>query len=201
MTQRFAAALFALFAFAAGMRAHAAIPTRAQIHVTGYVIHVDLDPATGRLSAKATVTFTALDDLTVAVFGLNNGLQLTSVTPGVAAISAPAPAPGPVLRGRTAAPPPPPPAPDPAPAVPATLTFERNVTDSTIRVTPAAILTKGTSVTWTFTYAGLPSVQSMASNSYRSPIPSAYCSTPAAGFLSRCRDCLQTASPPRCMSP
>ena len=162
MTQRFAAALFALFAFAAGMRAHAAIPTRAQIHVTGYVIHVDLDPATGRLSAKATVTFTALDDLTVAVFGLNNGLQLTSVTPGVAETSspAPAPAPGPVLRGKIAAPPPPP-APDPAAATtaPATLTFERNVTDSTIRVTPAAILTKGTSVTWTFTYAGLPSVQ------------------------------------------
>ena len=43
--------------------ARAAIPLQPQINVTGYVIHVDLDPATGKLSATAAVTFTALEDL------------------------------------------------------------------------------------------------------------------------------------------
>jgi len=127
--------------------AHAAVPTRPQIDVTGYVIHVDLDPARGRMSATATVTFKALEDLNVAVFGLNNGLQLTSV------VDVTPPAPG--------APPPPPPPPTPAGATPqpaGSLAFERNVTDSTVRVTPAAILPRGSSATWTFTYAGAPTV-------------------------------------------
>ena len=106
--------------------AHAAIPARAQIDVASYVIHADLDPATGRLTCTATVSFTALEDLNVAVFGLNNGLQLTSVT----ATSSPAP-----------------------------LTFERNVTDSTVRVTPPDVLAKGSSSTWTFTYAGRPTTE------------------------------------------
>ena len=39
------------------------------------------------------------------------------------------------------------------------LNSERNVTDSTIRVTPAAILPKGTPVTYTFTYAGTPTTE------------------------------------------
>ena len=52
---------------------------RPQIDVTGYVIHVDLDPATGKLSATAAVTFTALEDLDAAVFGLNNALQVESI--------------------------------------------------------------------------------------------------------------------------
>ena len=43
---------------------------------------LDLDPATGRLSATAAVTFTALEDLDVAVFGLNNALQVESVSDG-----------------------------------------------------------------------------------------------------------------------
>ena len=60
----------------------AAVPLRPQMDVTGYVIHVDLDPATGRLSATAAVTFTALEDLDVAVFGLNNALQVESVSDG-----------------------------------------------------------------------------------------------------------------------
>jgi tetratricopeptide (TPR) repeat protein len=59
---------------------HAAIPLRQQIDVTGYVIHADLDPATGRLNATATVTFTTLEDLTSVTFGLNNGLQITALT-------------------------------------------------------------------------------------------------------------------------
>lgn len=69
-------ALFALVPVAA----IAAIPTRQQIDVSGYVIHADLDPTTGRLSATTTVTFTTLEDLTNVVFGLNNGLQITALT-------------------------------------------------------------------------------------------------------------------------
>ena len=103
---------------------HAAIPTRPQLSVAGYVLHVDLDPASGHMSATAEVTFKALEDLNVVVFGLNNGLQVTSIT-------------------------------DPSNA---RLVSERNVTDSTIRVTPAAILPRGSISTWTFTYAGAPTV-------------------------------------------
>ncbi len=62
------------------LAAIAAIPARQQINVTGYVIKADLDPATGRLNATATVTFATLEDLTSVVFGLNNGLQITSLT-------------------------------------------------------------------------------------------------------------------------
>src|ERR1700742_4471721 len=102
----------------------AAIPVRQQINVTGYVIKADLDPATGRLNATATVTFATLEDLTSVVFGLNNGLQITSLTS----------------------------------ADKATLTPERNAADSTVRVGLAAPLTKGTNSTWTFTYAGAPTV-------------------------------------------
>jgi tetratricopeptide (TPR) repeat protein len=104
--------------------AMAAIPTRQQIDVAGYVIHADLDPATNRLSATATVTFTSLEDLTSVVFGLNNGLQITSLTS----------------------------------ADKATLTPERNATDSTVRVGLATPMPKGTTSTWTFTYSGAPTV-------------------------------------------
>ncbi len=71
-----------LFCAAAFMTlsAHAAIPTRAQIDVTGYVIHADLDPASNKLTATVAVTFTALDDLPTLTFGLNNGLQVTKIT-------------------------------------------------------------------------------------------------------------------------
>jgi len=102
-----------------------AAPARQQLNITGYVIHADLDPATGKLSATAAVTFTALEDLNVVTFGLNNALQVTSITDGT----------------------------HPA------LTSERNVSDSTIRVTPAAIIPRGTAATYTFTYAGAPTVE------------------------------------------
>ena len=131
MFKRLTLVLLALAAPVVGTAsARAAIPTRAQIDVTGYVIHADLDPATGKLSATAVVTFTALEDLNLAVFGLNNGLQLTSVSDA----SKPSATPGP------------------------SLVYDRNVTDSTVRVTPAAILPKGSISTWTFTYAGAPTV-------------------------------------------
>lgn len=114
-----------VLAVVAIVNAHAAVPLRPQVDVTGYVIHADLDPSTGKLSATAVVTFTALDDLNVAVFGLNNALQIATVSN----------------------------------AAHANLTFERNVTDSTVRVTPAALLSKGSIATWTFTYAGVPTVE------------------------------------------
>ena len=57
-----------------------AAPTRPQFRVTAYNIQADLDPAAGKLTAAAIVTFTALEDLTTPTFELNNGLVLTSVT-------------------------------------------------------------------------------------------------------------------------
>jgi tetratricopeptide (TPR) repeat protein len=121
MLKRFSAAVLTFVAVAS---AHAAIPARPQIDIVGYVIHADLDPSTGKLSATAAVTFTAREDLNVAVFGLNNALQIVSIADGT----------------------------NPS------LAYERNVSDSTVRVTPAAILTKGSTATWTFTYAGAPTV-------------------------------------------
>jgi tetratricopeptide (TPR) repeat protein len=121
MLKRLSAVVLAAVGLAS---AHAAIPLRPQVDVKGYVIHADLDPATGRLSATAAVTFTALEDLNVAVFGLNNALQIATISDGT----------------------------NP------NLTYERNVADSTVRVTPAAILSKGSSATWTFTYAGVPTI-------------------------------------------
>jgi len=135
---------------------HAAPPGRPQINITDYVIHADLDPATGKLTATAAVTFTALDDLNVVTFGLNNGLQVTSIvdSTGAPAPAATTPAPsGPKLRTSKAAS-----APPPAPAT-TSLNSERNVTDSTIRVTPATLLTKGATYTYSFTYAGAPTVE------------------------------------------
>ena len=113
-----------LFATLIALGAHAAPPaTRPQIDVTGYVIHVDLDPANGKLAATAAVTFTALQDLNLVTFGLNNGLVVTRLTDGANA----------------------------------NVVFERNTADSTLRISPASLVPKGTSATWTFTYAGAPS--------------------------------------------
>jgi hypothetical protein len=122
MLKRLSAVVLSLAAVAS---VHAAIPLRPQVDVTGYLIHADLDPATGKLTATAVVTFTAMEDLNVAVFGLNNALQLGTVSDS----SHPS------------------------------LAFERNVTDSTVQVTPAAVLSKGSTATWTFKYAGVPTVQ------------------------------------------
>jgi hypothetical protein len=80
MAKRLSALCLTLLACLFAASAHAAIPLRAQISVTSYVIHADLDPATGKMSATAVVTFTALDDLNSVVFGLNNGLQIASLT-------------------------------------------------------------------------------------------------------------------------
>ncbi len=74
------APLTLLIAFAAAVSAFGAPITRSQLDVTGYIIHVDLDPASGKLTATTTVNFTALQDLNAVTFGLNNGLQVTKLT-------------------------------------------------------------------------------------------------------------------------
>ncbi|MGA8937885.1 MAG: M1 family aminopeptidase [Acidobacteriaceae bacterium] len=117
-------AMIALALAIAAVNAQAAIPLRPQIDVTGYVIRVDLDPSSGRLSATTSVTFTALEDVDTAVFGLNNALQPTSI------------------RDSTNT----------------ELNYVRNVGDSTVSVTPVAVIHKGASVTWTFVYAGVPTL-------------------------------------------
>ena len=109
----------------AASAAHAAPATRPQIDVTGYVIHADLDPASGKLSATAAVTFTALGDLNLVTLGLNNALVVTKLTD----------------------------------AANLNIPFERNTADSTLRISPAALIPKGTTATWTFTYAGVPTAE------------------------------------------
>ncbi len=68
--------------FTALATAHASVPLRQQIDVTNYIIHAEIDPATNHLTATVNVSFQTLDDLTVVIFGLNNGLQVTKVTDG-----------------------------------------------------------------------------------------------------------------------
>ena len=57
-----------------------AAPARPQLQVTGYVITADIAPADHRLTATAQVTFTALEDLNTAIFELNNGLRINTIT-------------------------------------------------------------------------------------------------------------------------
>ena len=122
MRASFLALCSAVLASLALSHSYAATPIHSQIDVTGYIIHADLDPTNGKLSATATVTFTALEDLNTVSFGLNNALQVTRLTG----------------------------------AGNANLPFERNATDSTVRISPTVAVPKGSTATWTFTYAGTP---------------------------------------------
>jgi predicted negative regulator of RcsB-dependent stress response len=80
-SRRFLAALSTVCVLAIpAWRGAWAAPARPQLNVTGYVISADLDPALGKLTASADVTFTALEDLTTASFELNNGLAITKLT-------------------------------------------------------------------------------------------------------------------------
>ncbi len=63
---------------AATQTAMAAEKTR--MRVDDYQIDVELLPQTHKLSARATVKVTALEDLSVAVFQLNNALRVTKLT-------------------------------------------------------------------------------------------------------------------------
>jgi Peptidase family M1 domain/Tetratricopeptide repeat len=51
-----------------------------RLRVDDYQIDVELLPQTHKLTARATVKVTALDDLSVATFQLNNGLRITKLT-------------------------------------------------------------------------------------------------------------------------
>ncbi|HEY6763274.1 MAG TPA: M1 family aminopeptidase [Candidatus Sulfotelmatobacter sp.] len=51
-----------------------------RMRVDDYQIQAELTPHLHRISAKATVKFTALQDLSVATFELNNGLRVNKVT-------------------------------------------------------------------------------------------------------------------------
>jgi len=50
-----------------------------RLRVDDYQIDVELLPQTHKLTARATVKVTALDDLSVATFQLNNGLRITKL--------------------------------------------------------------------------------------------------------------------------
>ena len=53
---------------------------KARLRVDDYQIEAELNPHQHKITAKAKVKFTALDDLSVATFELNNALRLTKVT-------------------------------------------------------------------------------------------------------------------------
>jgi aminopeptidase N len=74
---RRALVLTLLIPFLAGL---APAAERQRVRVDAYVIDVDLTPRTHRMTAKARVKFTALDDISTAVFELHNGMRVTKVT-------------------------------------------------------------------------------------------------------------------------
>jgi len=77
----------AVFAIAVLLTALMAVHTiraaeKTRLTVQDYVIDAAVNPATHKLTAKATVHFTAEDDLTTATFELHNALRPTKVTDG-----------------------------------------------------------------------------------------------------------------------
>lgn len=56
-----------------------AADSKARLQVDDYNIDANVQPATHRLSARAKVRFTALDDISVATFELHNGLRPTRI--------------------------------------------------------------------------------------------------------------------------
>src|SRR5258708_20209117 len=53
---------------------------KTRLRVDDYQIDVELLPQTHKLTARATVKVTALEDLSVATFQLNNALRITKLT-------------------------------------------------------------------------------------------------------------------------
>ena len=53
---------------------------RPALHVTGYVINAELDPATHHLTATTVVSFTAPPNLDVVTFGFHPALRITKIT-------------------------------------------------------------------------------------------------------------------------
>src|SRR5215467_15369192 len=66
-----------LLAFLPGLPLHAA--EKARLRVDDYQIEAELTPHLHQMKARAKVRFTALQDLSVAVFDLNNDLRVTKV--------------------------------------------------------------------------------------------------------------------------
>ncbi len=73
---RRASLLFVLLFISTGLFA----AEKPRIEVTNYVIDAELQPRTHKLIAKAKVTFSALDDISVATFELHNALRPTKIT-------------------------------------------------------------------------------------------------------------------------
>jgi hypothetical protein len=67
------------FALVANSSARAAVE-KSRLHVNDYQIDVELLPQTHKLTARAVVKVTALEDLNVATFQLNNALRITKLT-------------------------------------------------------------------------------------------------------------------------
>src|SRR5438309_10000608 len=70
--------LFAFLLLLQDLPAHAAEKTR--LRVDDYQINVVLQPHLHHMTASAKVKFTAMQDLSVAVFELHNDLRVTKVT-------------------------------------------------------------------------------------------------------------------------
>ncbi|MBV9086758.1 MAG: peptidase M1, partial [Acidobacteriaceae bacterium] len=73
--RRAAGLFFCLLVFASAVFA----AEKPRIRVDDYLIDANLDPKLHRLSARARVKFTALEDISVATFELHNGLRVTKV--------------------------------------------------------------------------------------------------------------------------
>ena len=72
------ASLLVLLLVSISLPALAAEKTR--LRVDDYQIDAELTPHTHRISARAKVKFTALDDINAATFELHNGLRVSKVT-------------------------------------------------------------------------------------------------------------------------
>ena len=55
-------------------------PDKMRLRVTNYEIDAELSPHLHKITAKAKVDFTALEDLSYATFSLDNGLHLHQAT-------------------------------------------------------------------------------------------------------------------------
>src|SRR5262245_12233545 len=69
-----------LFGICVSMCLSALAADRPRIKAEDYVIDAEIVPKTHRLSARARVKFTAVEDTNFASFELNNGLRITKVS-------------------------------------------------------------------------------------------------------------------------
>ncbi len=72
--------VFLVFFLASVANRPALAAEKTRLRVDDYQIDVELLPQTHKLTARATVKVTALDDVTVATFQLNNALRITKLT-------------------------------------------------------------------------------------------------------------------------